>query len=130
MGSPRIEIEYCTQCRWVLRAGWVAQELLVTFGQAIGEVALIPGNSGVFQVRVDGETIWDRKLNGGFPELKDLKQLVRDKVAPEMALGHSDSKAKQESKKLEESTTTCPAPTSALPENCETCTTNEVKVSK
>ncbi|ORY06959.1 hypothetical protein K493DRAFT_332916 [Basidiobolus meristosporus CBS 931.73] len=129
MGSPRVEIEYCTQCRWVMRAGWTAQELLVTFQQAIGEVALVPGTGGVFKVRVDGELIWDRKVNGGFPELKELKQLVRDKVAPEMALGHSDSKAKQESKKSEENTTACAVPASSMPENCETCTNNEVKAS-
>ena len=34
--SPRIEIEYCTGCRWGLRAGWVAQELLVTFEAELG----------------------------------------------------------------------------------------------
>ena len=26
--KPRVEIEYCTQCRWLLRAAWMAQELL------------------------------------------------------------------------------------------------------
>lgn len=29
--KPIVEIEYCTQCRWLLRAAWMAQELLVTF---------------------------------------------------------------------------------------------------
>lgn len=90
MPAPRIEIEYCTQCRWLLRAGWMAQELLVTFGSEIGEVALIPGTGGVFEVRVDGETIWSRKAEGRFPEMKELKRLVRDRIAPEMDLGHSD----------------------------------------
>ncbi|CAG8688100.1 14298_t:CDS:2, partial [Dentiscutata erythropus] len=88
--SPRISIEYCTQCRWVLRAGWTAQELLVTFGTIIGEVALIPGVNAVFIVQIDGETIWDRKKEGRFPELKELKQLIRNKIAPDMNLGHSD----------------------------------------
>ena len=90
MPAPRIEIEYCTQCRWLLRAGWMAQELLVTFGTDIGEVALVPGTGGVFEVRVDGETIWSRRAEGRFPEMKELKQLVRDRIAPEMDLGHSD----------------------------------------
>ena len=31
MRQPRLEIEFCTQCRWLLRAGWMAQELLTTF---------------------------------------------------------------------------------------------------
>jgi selenoprotein W-related protein len=90
MPSPRVEIEYCTQCRWVLRAGWMAQELLVTFGVEIGEVALVPGTGGVFDVRVDGDTIWSRKAEGRFPEMKELKQRVRDRIAPDMDLGHSD----------------------------------------
>lgn len=37
-----------------LRAGWMAQELLLTFGNTIGELALIPGKSATFIVRVNG----------------------------------------------------------------------------
>jgi selenoprotein W-related protein len=87
---PRIEIHYCTQCRWLLRAAWCAQELLTTFEPDLGEVALVPGTGGVFEVRVDGDTLWSRKAAGRFPELKELKQLVRDRVAPGKDLGHSD----------------------------------------
>ena len=90
MAHPRIEIEYCTQCRWLLRAGWMAQELLTTFPAELGEVALVPGSGGVFEVRVDGETIWSRKAEGGFPELPELKRLVRDRVAPSRHLGHTE----------------------------------------
>lgn len=90
MPSPRIEIEYCTQCRWLLRAGWTAQELLTTFTAEIGEVALIPGTGGVFEVRVDGATVWSRRAEGRFPEMKELKQLVRDRIAPDRDLGHSE----------------------------------------
>lgn len=90
MNSPRIEIVYCPQCRWLLRAGWMAQELLTTFEAELGEVALVPGASGVFEVRVDGETLWSRKERGRLPELKEVKQLVRDRVAPGKSLGHSD----------------------------------------
>ena len=43
---PRIAIRYCTQCRWLLRAAWLAQELLSTFGTDLGEVALAPGTGG------------------------------------------------------------------------------------
>jgi selenoprotein W-related protein len=87
---PRIEIHYCTQCRWLLRAAWYAQELLTTFEPDLGEVALVPGAGGVFEVRVGGDTLWSRKAAGRFPELKELKQLVRDRVAPGKDLGHSD----------------------------------------
>lgn len=95
MKQPRIEIEFCTQCRWLLRAGWTAQELLTTFDGELGEVALIPGTGGVFEVRVDGRTIWSRKGEGRFPELKELKQRLRDIIAPERDLGHSERKAEE-----------------------------------
>jgi len=88
--KPRVEIRYCTQCRWLLRAAWLAQELLTTFEQELGEVALQPGSGGVFEVRVDGELVWSRKEQGRFPEAKELKQAVRDKVAPDKPLGHSE----------------------------------------
>ncbi|NMN98845.1 SelT/SelW/SelH family protein [Antrihabitans stalactiti] len=91
--SSRVTILYCTQCQWLLRASWMAQELLSTFGQELGEVALIPGTGGVFRIAVDGEQIWDRKEQDGFPEITVLKQLVRDRVSPDRDLGHSDRKA-------------------------------------
>ena len=90
--KPRVEIEYCTQCRWLLRAAWMAQELLTTFQDEIGEVALLPGTGGVFEVRADGATVWSRAAEGRFPEITELKQRVRDRVAPERDLGHSDRK--------------------------------------
>lgn len=90
--NRRIEIEYCTQCRWMLRAAWMAQELLVTFEAEVEEVALRPGAGGVFEVRAGGETIWSREQMGRFPDIKELKQLVRDKIAPQMSLGHSEKK--------------------------------------
>src|SRR5678816_4220168 len=88
--QPRVEIEYCTQCHWLLRAAWMAQELLTTFEAELGEVALCPGSGGVFEVRVDGDLIWSRADQGRFPDIKELKQLVRDRVAPGKGLGHSD----------------------------------------
>jgi selenoprotein W-related protein len=88
----RVAITYCTQCQWLLRAAWMAQELLGTFGQELGEVALVPGTGGIFRITVDDDLIWDRKEQGGFPDITVLKQLVRDRVAPDRDLGHSDRK--------------------------------------
>jgi selenoprotein W-related protein len=90
--KPRIAIRYCTQCQWLLRAAWMAQELLQTFGDDLREVALIPGTGGIFSISVNDEVIWDRKAREGFPEAKVLKQLVRDQIDPERDLGHSDRK--------------------------------------
>jgi selenoprotein W-related protein len=68
----------------------MAQELLTTFETELGEVCLIPGTGGVFEVRVNDKKIWSRELQGRFPEVKELKQLVRDEVAPDRDLGHSE----------------------------------------
>lgn len=88
--KSRVEIEYCTQCRWLMRAAWMAQELLTTFEIELGEVSLIPGKGGIFEVRLNGETIWSRKERRRFPDIKELKQMVRDRVAPGKDLGHLD----------------------------------------
>ena len=88
--KPRVEIEYCSQCRFILRASWMAQELLTTFADELGEVALIPGAGGIFEVRLNGERLWNKKQAGRYPEPKEIKQLIRDRVAPQKDLGHSD----------------------------------------
>jgi len=90
--KARVEIEYCSQCRFILRASWMAQELLMTFGEELGEVALIPGTGGIFEVRLDGEKLWNKKEAGRYPEPKEIKQLVRDRIVPDKDLGHSDRK--------------------------------------
>lgn len=90
--SHRIDIHYCTGCRWMLRSAWMAQELLTTFEDEIAELTLHPGSGGIFEVHVDGQRIWSRKDMGGFPEITELKQRVRDVVSPERSLGHSDRK--------------------------------------
>ncbi|KAH5145663.1 hypothetical protein HBH69_180450 [Parastagonospora nodorum] len=104
---PRVAITFCMQCRWMLRAAYFAQELLSTFGNQIGEVALLPATGGLFTVEltyvppgselVDAKKVllWDRKTEGGFPETKVLKQLVRDHIDPNRDLGHSDKHGKK-----------------------------------
>lgn len=90
MPIHRLEIEYCTQCRWLLRAAWLAQELLTTFESDIQSLSLVPGTGGVFEVRLNGNVIFSRKQVSRFPESKELKQLVRDQIDPDRDLGHSD----------------------------------------
>ncbi|PHH88426.1 hypothetical protein CDD83_7538 [Cordyceps sp. RAO-2017] len=98
---PRVTIRFCTQCRWMLRAAYYAQELLSTFGPALAEVALQPATGGAFAIAIQhGEAaatttttttlLWDRARDGGFPETKELKRRVRDVVQPGRDLGHVD----------------------------------------
>lgn len=88
--KPRIRIEYCTGCKWLLRAAWTAQELLSTFEKELGEVALAPAGSGEFRVLLGDEVVWDRRRDGGFPEAAELKRLVRDRIEPDRNLGHCE----------------------------------------
>ena len=98
---PRITIQFCTQCKWMLRAAYFAQELLSTFSTALYEVALQPTTGGVFRVEMTAAAasqqqqarsyvLWDRKTEGGFPETKELKRRVRDVIDPGRDLGHVD----------------------------------------
>ncbi|UKZ51965.1 hypothetical protein TrVGV298_005732 [Trichoderma virens] len=103
---PRITIQFCTQCKWMLRAAYFAQELLSTFSLSLGEVALQPSTGGTFIVTIhhlppssssssttaslQSTTLWDRKTDGGFPETKELKRRVRDVIDPSRDLGHVD----------------------------------------
>ncbi|KAH6610726.1 seleno domain [Trichoderma cornu-damae] len=107
---PRITIRFCTQCKWMLRAAYYAQELLSTFSLSLGEVALQPSTGGTFVVTIhhpsssssssspspspspsiQSTTLWDRKTDGGFPETKELKRRVRDVIDPARDLGHVD----------------------------------------
>lgn len=93
--SPNISILYCTGCRWLLRSAYYCQELLLsTFENEINSIALIPSRppapGGSFMIQLDSTMLWDRALEGRFPEIKELKKLVRDQINPTKDLGHVD----------------------------------------
>lgn len=91
--KPKISIEYCPKCGWMLRSAYFAQEILTTFSDDIEGVLLQPSeSSGTFKIRINNVLIFDRVTAGRFPEIKELKQLVRDIVNPEKSLGHSNRK--------------------------------------
>ncbi|HVZ56692.1 MAG TPA: SelT/SelW/SelH family protein [Chitinophagaceae bacterium] len=91
--KPAITIEYCPKCGWLLRAAYMAQELLTTFVEDIASVTLVPSAvGGSYHISVGEKVIFDRLQFGGFPEIKVIKQLVRDEVNPDKSLGHADRK--------------------------------------
>ena len=90
ISKPNVAITYCRLCNWLLRAGWMAQELLSTFAADLDAVTLVPGTGGIFQIEYDGDLVWERKRDGGFPDAATLKRLVRDRLDPERNLGHID----------------------------------------
>lgn len=86
-----ITIEYCPKCHWLLRAAYMAQELLTTFEEELGSVTLKPSEvGGRYTITINDDVVFDRKRYGGFAEIKDIKQMVRDVVAPGKSLGHAD----------------------------------------
>lgn len=71
----------------------MAQEFLTTFIEDIKAVTLIPSETGGrYTILVNDVVVFDRKEAGGFLEIKEIKQLIRDVVNPEKSLGHSDRK--------------------------------------
>ena len=86
--APRVEIHYCTQCRFLLRAAWLAQELLSTFEEELAEVALVPGTGGIFEVTLDGETVATNRETKRMPDAAEVKRLLRDRIAPQRKIGH------------------------------------------
>ncbi len=88
MASPRVEIHYCTQCRFMLRAAYLAQELLTSFEKELGEVALVPSSGGIFEVTLDGETLATNRETKRLPEAGEVKRLLRDRIAPGRTIGH------------------------------------------
>lgn len=91
-GRPWVTIEYCPRCGWLLRASWLAQELLTTFATDLAELALIPSAvQGQFRIHVGEQLVWCRKRDAGFPQAAELKRRLRDHVAPGRALGHVDA---------------------------------------
>ena len=91
-GLTQVTIIFCPGCGWLLRSAWMAQEILTTFKEEVDDLTLTPSKneSGVFQVLINEKLIWCRKRDDGFPGIKILKQRIRDFVAPEKDLGHSD----------------------------------------
>ena len=92
--KPTLSIEYCPRCGWMLRAAYMAQELLSTFTEEVHGVLLVPSETGgSYIISANDRIIFDRKVEGRFPEIKELKQLVRDQISPEKDLGHTDKHA-------------------------------------
>lgn len=84
----RVEITYCRKCRFMLRAAWLAQELLTTFEEDLIEVAIKPGSGGIFEVALDGDVIATNRETKRMPETGEVKRLVRDRLAPDRRIGH------------------------------------------
>ena len=68
-----IEIEYCVPCGFRERALDVQQAILNGLETELDSVSLVMGDHGVFQVRADGELVYDKEKDD-----LDVDGIVRD----------------------------------------------------
>jgi selenoprotein W-related protein len=69
--KPTISIEYCPKCGWMLRAAYMAQELLTTFTDDVHGVLLQPSEvSGNYIVYIDGQKCLTAGRRGASLKLK------------------------------------------------------------
>jgi selenoprotein W-related protein len=50
---------------------------------------------------LNGNVLFDRTTEGRFPEVKEVKQLIRDALVPSKDLGHSDTADRKEATVVE-----------------------------
>ena len=55
-----VEIEYCVPCGFRERALDVQQAILTGLETELDELSLVMGDHGIFQVRADGDVIYDK----------------------------------------------------------------------
>jgi selenoprotein W-related protein len=89
--KPALSIEYCTVCNFRGRAVWLAQELLAALEQELSGVTLVPARGGVFDVRLGAEMLFSYKASGRFPEPRELKDQIRERLGLDPRRHHEHS---------------------------------------
>lgn len=72
-----IGIEYCTSWGYLGRAVALCQNLLNEHKNKINKVVLIPSSGGVFEVTMNGESVFSKKELGRFPEENEVEDKIR-----------------------------------------------------
>ncbi len=90
MKKHHISIEFCTLCNWMHRATWMQQEFFTTFQDELESIKLIQGTGGIYDIYLDNDLLFSRKKEGRFPEIKEIKQMIRDRINPNRDLGHTE----------------------------------------
>ena len=50
----------------------------------LAALELVPGTGGVFDVDLDGERIFTKRMIGRYPEPDDVLPLLRERIGPEL----------------------------------------------
>jgi len=72
-----VEIQYCVPCGHLDRAIDTQRELLEEFGQRLDGVRLKTGDSGVFVVTVDDDTVYDNREDEDGFDIDAVKDAVQ-----------------------------------------------------
>ncbi|MBZ6496984.1 SelT/SelW/SelH family protein [Natrinema longum] len=54
-----VEVEYCEPCGFIDRATETQTQILESCGETVDGVELVPGEDGIFEVRVDDVVVFD-----------------------------------------------------------------------
>ena len=73
-----ISIEYCTSWGYLKRAVALGEKLLDE--HKVNKLILIPSSGGVFEVAVNGETIFSKKELDRFPEENEVEDNIRELI--------------------------------------------------
>ena len=58
----------------------MAARALEEWEEAIGALEIVPGVNGIFDVHVDGELVFEKKMIGRYPQPDDVLPLLAEKL--------------------------------------------------
>ncbi len=77
---PEVSITYCVPCRYQHKAIQDADAILKEFGERLSGLRLVPGDHGVYDVRLDRELVFSLDKAEHFPETADLLESLRARI--------------------------------------------------
>jgi selenoprotein W-related protein len=72
-----VEIKYCVPCKYLPLAMKHTEQLLSEFGEDITAVKLVPGDQGVYDIKVGGKLIYSSTKERRFPDYEVLQAAVK-----------------------------------------------------
>ena len=80
MADVSIKVEYCASCNYLPRALWLVGEVLAEIQFDVSDLSLVPGDYGVFEWAVNGETVFSKSASGRFPDVDELKAAIYERM--------------------------------------------------
>ncbi len=58
--------------------------LLTGWGAALASVDVVAGTGGIFDVHVDGDLVFEKRMLGRYPQPDDVLPLIRERIGREV----------------------------------------------